>query len=280
MGAFEIPAFDWTGSEYVVSFEAGLLEDSCQAVYFARAAGETRRGRAPGGISQPSTRAHRAKLVHVGPTFDLSAHNADEWIQINPGTSGAFALGLCHILARDDKFHKEAVATGTEDFEAFKTALAEFTPQRVQALTGAAAEAVVRIAHELEEDIHTAFAFLDERSVAFSNGLATAHAVLDLNAMLGATQRTSGGVLIEPTPPYASCRRSSPTPSRTRGSSSRGSTGPARRSIRWRGPSTRRCRTRSTAIPRRSCCSTTQTRCTRGRSRHGGRTRSRRCRSS
>ena len=192
-GHHEIPAYDWTDSQYVISFEAGLLEDSCQAVYFARAAGEARRGHA----------GHRAKLVHVGPTFDLSAHNADEWIQINPGTGGTLALGLCHVLLRDDKYAKAAVEAGTTGFEEFRQSLAEFTPQRVQEITGAAAESVVRIARELEEELDSAFAFIDERSIAFTNGLATAYAVLGLNAMIGATQRQRGGLLIEPEAPFA-----------------------------------------------------------------------------
>lgn len=192
VGSYEIPAYDWTGASYVVSFEAGLLEDSCQAVYFARAAGEVRRGRA----------GHRAKLVHAGPTFDLSAHNADEWVQINAGTSGTLALGLCYVLLRDNHFDHAAVERAA-GFEQFKEALARFTPQYVESVTGARADAVVRIAHELEDNLTTAFGFVDERSLSFSNGWETAVGVLGLNGMLGAFGRGTAGLVVEPAPPYA-----------------------------------------------------------------------------
>jgi len=193
VGHFEIPAYDWQGADYVVSFEAGLLEDSCQAVYFARAAAEARRGR----------RGHRAKLVHAGPTFDLSAHNADEWIQINPGTSATLALGICHILLRDNVFDHEAIQNCTTGFEQFRDRLGQYTPAQVESITGAPAEAVVRIARELEENLSGAFGFVDERSLSYSNGWETALSVLNLNAMLGAIGRASGGLIVEPRPPYA-----------------------------------------------------------------------------
>lgn len=193
VGHFEIPAYDWQGADYVVSFEAGLLEDSCQAVYFARAAAEARRGK----------RGHRAKLVHAGPTFDLSAHNADEWIQINPGTSGTLALGLCHVLLRDERFDRAAVEARTTGIELLRERVAELTPARVEAITGAPAEAVVRIARELEESLAGAFGFVDERSLSYSNSWETALSVLDLNALLGAVGRPSAGLMVEPRAPYA-----------------------------------------------------------------------------
>lgn len=192
LGHEEIPAFDWVGAQYVISFEAGLLEDSCQAVYFVRAAGEIRRGRT----------GHRAKLVHAGPSFDLSAHNADEWVQIHPGTGGMLALGICHVLARDNLYDGQFVSRST-GFEAFQQSLERFTPDSVAAATGTTPEVIVKIARELGENAGKSFAFMDERTLAFANGWETAVAVLNLNAMLGAPQRATAGLLLEPRPPYA-----------------------------------------------------------------------------
>lgn len=201
LGHSEMPAFDWTGADYVLSLEAGLLEDSCQAVYYTRAAGERHRG--AGG--------HRAKLVHAGISFDLSAHNADEWLPIRPGTSGALALGLCHLLVKERRFDAAFVQRATAGFESplttggepgFRAFLETFTPERVAALTGIGAQVIQRLARELAGS-RAAFAFVDERSLSFSNGWETALAVLSLNALLGAIERPAGGLRLEPQPPYA-----------------------------------------------------------------------------
>ena len=192
VGAHTIPAFDWGGARYVLSLEAGLLEDSCQAVYFTRVAAELRRGR----------RGGRAKIVHVGPAFDLSAYNADEWVQIAPGTSGAIALGIANVLVRAGKFDRDFVHDQSDGFEAFVASLAEYTPAKVEALTGAPAHTIERLADEVGSS-GPAFAVVDERSVGFSNGLATAHAALGLNAILGAVGRSDGGLVVEPAAPYA-----------------------------------------------------------------------------
>lgn len=192
VGSYTLPAFDWGGARYVLSLEAGLLEDSCQAVYFTRGAAELRRGRHSG----------RAKIVHVGPAFDLCAYNADEWIQIAPGTAGAFALGIAHVLVRDGRFDHDFVHDQTAGFDAFAASLAGFTPAKVEAITGAPARTIEQIAAEMA-DAGTAFAVADERSVMFSNGLDTARATLALNALIGAVGRTEGGLVVEPTVPFA-----------------------------------------------------------------------------
>ena len=90
LGTHEVPIYGWEHARTVLSLEAGLLEGSCQAVYFTRVAAQRRRG---DGV--------HARLIHAGPGFDLSAYNADRWVRVVPGTSGALALGLSRaILAR------------------------------------------------------------------------------------------------------------------------------------------------------------------------------------
>jgi anaerobic selenocysteine-containing dehydrogenase len=192
LGVMEIPAFDWTGADYVVSFGAGLLEDSCQSIYFARAAGELRR-RGSG---------HRAKLVHIGPVFDLSAHNADEWIRIRPGTNGALALTVCHVLVSENRYDARSVRSSTAGFDEFAGFLRRFTPAWCAGITGVPEGTVVRIAREIAA-ARFAFAFVDERSLSFYHSYGTALAVLALNALLGAIERPQGGVRIAPQAPVA-----------------------------------------------------------------------------
>ena len=192
LGTYTIPAFDWGGAGFVLSMEAGLLEDSCQSVYFTRVAAELRRGRGGG----------RARIVHLGATFDLSAYNADEWIQIVPGTSGAVALGIAHLLVKTGRFDRNFVHDHATGFDECATALENYTPAKVAAITGLTEATIERLANEVA-DARAAFAIVDERSTSFSNGVGTAHAALTLNALVGAIGRAEGGMTIEPTPPFA-----------------------------------------------------------------------------
>jgi anaerobic selenocysteine-containing dehydrogenase len=45
-----------------------------------------------------------AKLVVVDPRPTAFARRADAWLQVNPGTDQALALGLAHLLIRDGRF--------------------------------------------------------------------------------------------------------------------------------------------------------------------------------
>lgn len=190
IGHFELPSYDWAGVELVLSLEAGVLEDSCQLVYLARSAAELHRGNA----------GHRTAIIHAGPVFDLSAHNADDWLMIEPGTSCALALGLAHVLIRDELYDKGFVADFGEDFDAFYAmVLKDFPPERTAELCGLRPARIVELAHYLASR-RPSFVYADERTLAFSNGWETALAVLALNALLGAM-----GTLVrpEPLPPFA-----------------------------------------------------------------------------
>jgi menaquinone reductase, molybdopterin-binding-like subunit len=191
IGVAEIPVYGWERAQHILSLEAGLLEDSCQSVYFTRVAAHLRRGSA----------GKRARLVHAGPMLDLCALSADEWVRIRPGQSGALALGLCHVLLSR---HPEEAALppdltgGAEELSAF---VRGFPPERVAALTGIEARTIERLAEELWEQ-RPSIAVVDERSLGFSNGLETAMAAMALNAVLGAFWGPAPGVRAAPTPPF------------------------------------------------------------------------------
>ncbi|WP_128003428.1 molybdopterin-dependent oxidoreductase [Piscinibacter defluvii] len=45
-------------------------------------------------------RAKGVKLVYVAPYYDPTATAVDEWVRVRPGTDGAFALGMCHVVVK------------------------------------------------------------------------------------------------------------------------------------------------------------------------------------
>src|SRR5262249_44288951 len=119
-----------------------------------------------------------------------------------PGTAGAIALGVAHVLVRDGHFDRDFVHDHADNFQAFAASLVDYTPDKVEAITGAPARTIERLASEMAAT-RPAFAIADERSPAYSNGLATARAVIALDALVGAVGRDEGGLVIEPAPPFA-----------------------------------------------------------------------------
>ena len=172
LGVRELPAYGWERAHAILSLEAGLLEDACRSIYFARVAAELRRG--PG---------RRARLVHAGPAFDLAAYNADQWLRIRPGTAGALALAIAHVLLRDGTYDRDLV-DHAGGLAGFRTLVADFTPAHAAALTDVPARAIEQLAGELWDSRPVAVV-VDERSLSFTNGVDTARAALALTALLG-----------------------------------------------------------------------------------------------
>ncbi|MBI2373037.1 MAG: molybdopterin-dependent oxidoreductase [Deltaproteobacteria bacterium] len=188
LGVSDSPAIEWEGADFILSLEAALFEDSCRSVYMARAAGTMRRDR-----------ARRVHLVHAGPAFDLAAYNADRWMRLQPGTSGALALGICNSLLLAGTYDHDFVdhADGIDEFRGL---VSKFTPERVASVTGLDAKAAPELAGMLWAR-RPSLVVVDERSLSFTNGAETAAAVLALNAMLGSVQRSGCGIRVPPVAP-------------------------------------------------------------------------------
>lgn len=202
-GVHEIPAYDWGSTRYVLSLGAGVLEASCQAIYFARAAARMRRGRP----------TERGKIVHVEPSRSRTAANADEWISILPGTYAAFALGIAHVLVRDGAYDREFLEERCFGFEDWSDEqgrrhrglrsllLSTYAPGQAGALCGVPATTIERIAREIAAE-RPALAITDPRATRASNGLQVAMATHALNVLLGSIDRP-GGVLVQRSAPIA-----------------------------------------------------------------------------
>ena len=127
----------------------------------------------------------------------MTAAKADEWIPIRPGTDGALALGIAHVLMNEDLYDQRFVEAHTFGFEAFKgLILEEYPPEAVAKITGVSAKTIERLARELAEG-RPSLAIADRGVGNYTNGLYSRWAVHCLNALLGSID-APGGVLIPP----------------------------------------------------------------------------------
>jgi anaerobic selenocysteine-containing dehydrogenase len=195
-GVSDYPGFDWEHTNYVISFGASWLEAYRPTAYLLRAFSHLRRGRH--GI--------RAKLVHVDTRFSVTSAKADEWIPIRPGTDAALALGIAHVIVKEELWNRKFVAEHTFGFDDWgdeagkhqgfmRYVLENYPPERAEEITGVQADRVVRLAREFATR-QPGFAVGERGASMQSNGLYTRMAVHALNALVGSINR-AGGVLVQ-----------------------------------------------------------------------------------
>lgn len=81
-------------------------------------------------------RRQGAKLIVVDPRRTRTASLADVHIPIKPGTDSALALGLMHVIIRENLYNADYVRQFTFGFEALKERVASYTPEVVADITG------------------------------------------------------------------------------------------------------------------------------------------------
>ena len=181
--------YDWVNTNYVVSFGGSFLEAWRPTTLLLRSYGHMRRG-------QPN----RFKLVHVDTRYSVTAAKADEWIPIRPGTDGALALAMAHVIIRDDLYDHEFVENRTHGFEDWsKLVLEEYSPGWAEAETGVGAETIERVAREFAASKPAIAAGARGTSMQ-PYGVYTRTAIHALNALVGSID-VPGGVTVQKGPP-------------------------------------------------------------------------------
>jgi anaerobic selenocysteine-containing dehydrogenase len=180
-GRPQLPTPDLARANYVLSLGTDMLGTWSSVVAQSIAYGDMRQGR-PG---------VRGGFVQAEARMSLTGANADQWIGIRPGTEGALALGLAHVIMAEG-FRAAADAGGAGALiEGWADGLPEHTAEEVETITGVPAERIERLAREMA--LRTpSLALVAGAPLAQSNGLATALAVNALNALLGAVNQPGG----------------------------------------------------------------------------------------
>ncbi|MCM2254221.1 MAG: molybdopterin-dependent oxidoreductase [Vicinamibacteria bacterium] len=76
-----------------------------------------------------------ARVVVIDPRRTETAERADLLAQLRPGTDGALALGLGHLLVRDGHVDQAFIERHVKGFAEYASAVGEWTPERVAAIT-------------------------------------------------------------------------------------------------------------------------------------------------
>lgn len=139
--------------------------------------------------------ANGAKMVVVDPFLSLTASKAQEWIPIRPGTDGALALAMAHVIIRDDLIDEEFIRNWVVGYEQFKQYVADKTPTWGEQETGVPAATIERLARELGETKPATIDFWSGPG-QHSNGVFGGWAIAALSAITGNIDRP--GTMIIP----------------------------------------------------------------------------------
>ena len=141
----------------------------------------------------PGPAGRRAKFVQVESRMSQTGANADEWIACRPGTEGALALGIAHVILSEKLAPQGAGSRGGALIAGWSAGLPDHTPEAVEKQTGVSAAVIKRLAHELTQSA-SATAMIGGGPLARSNGLPTALAVNALESLVD-TGHGSGPIL-------------------------------------------------------------------------------------
>jgi len=93
----ELESLEWVNSKYTAVFGSNVLVT-----------------RVPDAKFLNISRERGGKLIMVDPNYSPTASKADEWIQINPSTDAAFALGIVNVILNEKLYDEEFVKTYTD----------------------------------------------------------------------------------------------------------------------------------------------------------------------
>ncbi len=184
-GHQQLPTIDLARSRFAISFGADFLGTWNSPVAQNTAYGAMRQGR-PG---------MRGALVQVESRMSLTGGNADEFVPVKPGTEGVLALGLAQVMLANKLRPADAGRAGAA-IDGWSAGLPDYTPAKVEQITGVSAKKIERLARTLVEQ-QPAVAFIGGAPLAHTNGLFHALAVNALNALLGNVGQP-GGIYFTP----------------------------------------------------------------------------------
>jgi anaerobic selenocysteine-containing dehydrogenase len=170
--------FDLDHSDLVLSFGSGLLDG----------------WGAPVRAFQAHSRLNDrdGKLIQIESRLSRTAAKADQWIPINPGTQWVLAMGIAHVLVKENLYHAEFVNNYTEGFDDWKrVVLQRFSPDDVAKATGVDKYTTVKLA-EAFSSAQKPLAICGAGRGLVPGGIHEFMAVHSLNALAGNINKPGG----------------------------------------------------------------------------------------
>ncbi len=135
-----------------------------------------------------------ARLWVIDTYATPTAEAADDFFPVRPGSDGALALGLMHVLEKEGLSDRVFLRERTRGYERFiEEILPAHTPERTQELTGVPAAALLRMAREYAA-AKAPMIRLGSGLSRYGNGAMTVRTIAVLPAFIGAYGKRHAGL--------------------------------------------------------------------------------------
>jgi len=142
------------------------------------------------------------KIIDVDPRIAPTTKLADIHLQPRPGTDGALALGMSRVILHENLYDKEFVLKWTQGFQEFGSYVQQFTPEKVEKITGVPAGKLVAAARLYASNKPTGWLTSASPTVHHWNGCQNHRAISAMTALTGAVPVPG----LEPSTPALSFR--------------------------------------------------------------------------
>jgi anaerobic selenocysteine-containing dehydrogenase len=136
-----------------------------------------------------------AKLVAIDPWRSQTAEKCQSHIRVLPGTDGALALGMMHVIIGEGRVDRDYVARHTLGFDALADRVKAYPPERVARICGITGEEVVNLAREYAAARPAAIRVNYGLQRHAGGGMAV-RTIACLPALVGSWRHPAGGVVL------------------------------------------------------------------------------------
>lgn len=133
-------------------------------------------------------------VIVVDPRCTPTTEHAALHLRPIPGTDGALALGMARVMITEDLYDKDYIEKYTYGFEEYKEYVMEFTPEKVEKITGVPAGNMIKAARLFASEKPSAIMTSASPVVHNINGVQNARAIELLSALTG-NYGMPGGVM-------------------------------------------------------------------------------------
>ncbi len=138
-------------------------------------------------------RERGAPVIAIDPLRTRTADQCDEWVAIRPGTDGALALAMMHVLFAEGMDDRDYLERYTRGHEQLRERVREYPPDRAALITGLGEERIVDLARRYGRS-RAAFIRINYGLQRHGGGGMAVRTIACLPAVSGHWRRAGGGI--------------------------------------------------------------------------------------
>ncbi|MCI0662141.1 MAG: molybdopterin oxidoreductase family protein [Acidobacteria bacterium] len=136
-----------------------------------------------------------AKVIAIDPYRSLTAEKCDQHIALLPGTDGALALAMMHVIIEEGLIDRDYIERYTLGFNLLRERVLDYSPSRVAPIAGLDAEIIIKLAREYAT-VRPAAIRLNYGMQRHAGGGMAVRTIACLPALIGAWRDPAGGVVL------------------------------------------------------------------------------------